>query len=52
MTQRNDPTKVSKDQPVKQELSDCDLESLSGGFKFHKHERNPTQVPLSEPRDD
>ena len=21
-------------------------------FKFHKHERNPTQVPLSEPRDD
>ena len=52
MTQQNDQAKVSKEQPVKQDLSDHDLEGLSGGFKFHKHERNPTQVPLSEPRDD
>lgn len=52
MTQEKDSTKVSKKQPVKQELFDHDLEGLSGGFKFHKHERNPTQVPLSEPRDD
>lgn len=35
-----------------EELTEEQLKGLSGGFKFHKHERNPTQVPLSEPRDD
>ena len=35
-----------------EELTEEELKGLSGGFKFHKHERNPTQVPLSEPRDD
>jgi len=35
-----------------EELNEEELKGLSGGFKFHKHERNPTQVPLSEPRDD
>ena len=35
-----------------EELTNEELKGLSGGFKFHKHERNPTQVPLSEPRDD
>ena len=34
------------------ELTEEELKGLSGEFKFHKHERNPTQVPLSEPRDD
>ena len=35
-----------------EELTEEELKGLSGGFKFHKHERNPTQVSLSEPQDD
>ena len=35
-----------------EELTEEELKGLSVGFKFYKHERNPTQVPLSDPRDD
>ena len=41
----------SSEQPH-EELTEEELKGLSGGFKFDMHERNPTQVPLSEPRDD
>ena len=42
----------TKEEQVKQELSEDDVKGVSGAFKFHKHERNPTQVPISEPLDD
>ena len=42
----------TKEEQVNQKLSEDDLKGVSGGFKFHKHERNPTQVPISEPLDD
>ena len=35
-----------------EELTEEELKGLSGGFKFHKRERNPAQVSLSEPQDD
>nr|BDD45423.1 hypothetical protein 35 [bacterium] len=41
-----------KEEQVIQELSEEDVKGVSGGFMFHKHERNPTQVPLTEPRVD
>ena len=35
-----------------EELTEEELKGLSGGFKFLRHVGYPTQVPLSEPRDD
>ena len=30
------------------ELSDSEANEITGGFKFHHHKENPTQVPMSE----
>ena len=46
-----DDPKDIKDE-TKEDLSEEDVKGVSGGFKFHKHEQNPTQVPISEPLDD
>ena len=42
----------TKEEQVNQKLSEDDLKGVSGGFKFHKHERNPTQISITEPPDD
>ena len=33
----------------KVELTDTDVDGVDGGFKFHQHKVNPTQVPMSQP---
>ena len=45
--------KKEKESPeLKEELTEEGLSGLSGGFKFHEHKQNPTQVPISQPLDD
>ena len=47
----NDDKKENESLELK-ELSEEELSGLSGGFKFHEHKQNPTQVPISQPLDD
>ena len=48
----NDDKKENESPELTEELSEEELSGLSGGFKFHEHKQNPTQVPISQPLDD
>ena len=48
----NDEKKGNELPELTEELSEEELSGLSGGFKFHEHKQNPTQVPISQGLDD
>ena len=48
----NDDKKENESPELTEELSEEELSGLSGGFKFHEHKQNPTQVPISQGLDD
>ena len=52
MSEKETQQEMGSSELPPEELTEEELKGLSGGFKLHKHERNPNQVPMSEPLDD